>query len=534
MTGHVDEADPLAARASVVCAKPRSIVRPAPLLLREAVGVGAGEGPHQRRLAVIDVTRRWRRRACARQRRQDDVDASSSPGSTMRRSSTVAPSRTRAMIGGSCAAQRGEMVAGDADADRRRSSRPAPTPRPAPPRWPRHSPSPACLDDRGRPARGAGRRRCADHPPERDRRRPRCDRGTSSAVRCSAAARGAPGRRARASGWRWQRCDQVGAAGDDPRLRTAEQLVAAEGHQRGAVRQRLASRRLTAPATPAAVPAATGSSRRSARCRCRRHRRRPAWRARATDVRLDEALDPVVARVHLQHCGDVGLRPAERACDSRRGGCGWWCRRRRARAPLCSITSGMRKPPPISTLSPRLTSTCRPAASAASTSSTAAALLLTTIAASAPHSRANSPPTAAWREPRSPVCEVELDVHRPRRVGRRPTGARPRLVCSSTPVALITGVEQLSRERSLAAATADSTSWSPSAIACPGDVDAHRVRESAAAIARASESTLGGRLVPAPDRHRLAASGERTSSCEHRSVDPAGSVGGAMRGRPIA
>ena len=44
------------------------------------------------------------------------------------------------------------------------------------------------------------------------------------------------------------------------------------------------------------------------------------------------------------------------------------------------MTSGTRKPPPISTLSPRLTSTSRPRASAASTRRTAAALLLTTIA----------------------------------------------------------------------------------------------------------------------------------------------------------
>jgi hypothetical protein len=33
--------------------------------------------------------------------------------------------------------------------------------------------------------------------------------------------------------------DQIGAAGDDPRLRTAEQLVAAEGDERRAVGQRL-------------------------------------------------------------------------------------------------------------------------------------------------------------------------------------------------------------------------------------------------------------------------------------------------------
>ena len=80
-----------------------------------------------------------------------------------------------------------------------------------------------------------------------------------------------------------------------------------------------------------------------------------------------------------------------------------------SRAPDCAITSGTRNDPPISTLSPRLTGTSRPAASAATTSSTAAALLLTTIADSAPHSVASSWPTAACRDPRSPVAQVELD-----------------------------------------------------------------------------------------------------------------------------
>src|SRR5438874_2136351 len=54
------------------------------------------------------------------------------------------------------------------------------------------------------------------------------------------------------------------------------------------------------------------------------------------------------------------------------------------------MTSGIRKPPPISTSSPRDTITDRPWASAASTSSTAAAPLLTTRAASAPAALASS------------------------------------------------------------------------------------------------------------------------------------------------
>ena len=45
----------IASPSTTVWAKPRSIVRPAPLLLGEAVGVGAGERQHERRLAVVDV-----------------------------------------------------------------------------------------------------------------------------------------------------------------------------------------------------------------------------------------------------------------------------------------------------------------------------------------------------------------------------------------------------------------------------------------------------------------------------------------------
>ena len=79
-------------------------------------------------------------------------------------------------------------------------------------------------------------------------------------------------------------------------------------------------------------------------------------------------------------------------------------------APDCAITSGTRKPPPISTSSPRETITSRPAASAASDSSVAAALLLTTTAASAPVRRQSS--RSAWtsRRPRVPCVEVVFEV----------------------------------------------------------------------------------------------------------------------------
>ena len=74
------------------------------------------------------------------------------------------------------------------------------------------------------------------------------------------------------------------------------------------------------------------------------------------------------------------------------------------------MTSGTRKPPPISTLSPRLTSTSRPRAREARTSRTAAALLLTTMADSAPQSRAITWAMRLWRDPALAGGEVELQV----------------------------------------------------------------------------------------------------------------------------
>jgi hypothetical protein len=65
--------------------------------------------------------------------------------------------------------------------------------------------------------------------------------------------------------------------------------------------------------------------------------------------------------------------------------------------------SGTRKAPPISTSSPRETTTSRSPANAASASTAAAALLFTTTAASAPVSSRSKSATCAWRVPRSPV-----------------------------------------------------------------------------------------------------------------------------------
>src|SRR6266404_392710 len=108
--------------------------------------------------------------------------------------------------------------------------------------------------------------------------------------------------------------------------------------------------------------------------------------------------------------------------------------------------SGTRNDPPISTNSPRDTMASPPAANSCSTRKTAAALLFTTTAGT-PNSRWRSAEACASRLPRVPVprsysrlvyddaasataCAAAADI-----------GARPRLVCRTTPVALITGLK---------------------------------------------------------------------------------------------
>ena len=134
------------------------------------------------------------------------------------------------------------------------------------------------------------------------------------------------------------------------------------------------------------------------------------------------------------------------------------------------MTSGMRKPPPISTSWPREMIASRPWPSADRISSTAAALLLVTSASSAPVSRRSRSVTSLWREPRSPCVQVVLEVGVAR--GRRPrppasaaglSGARPRLVWMTTPEALRTGSEARARRLLRRAA---STSRGRSSSAC--------------------------------------------------------------------
>ena len=108
------------------------------------------------------------------------------------------------------------------------------------------------------------------------------------------------------------------------------------------------------------------------------------------------------------------------------------------------MMSGMRKPSPISISSPRETMTSASFASVLRTRNTAAALLLTTMADSAPTSsasrRAGVDVALAAFAARDIVFEIRVagggcvDL----RDGGSESGARPRLVCRTTPVALMT------------------------------------------------------------------------------------------------
>ena len=126
-----------------------------------------------------------------------------------------------------------------------------------------------------------------------------------------------------------------------------------------------------------------------------------------------------VRRVHLEHergvladgPGVIGAGDPVRGADF-------------ALLRVAARSSGMRKPSPISTSSPRATTISRPCARAIATSASAAAPLFATCAAAAAGTAASSAPTApAPRGPRSPVARSSSTsqvpvCHHQRRAGR--------------------------------------------------------------------------------------------------------------------
>src|SRR6202451_111004 len=104
----------------------------------------------------------------------------------------------------------------------------------------------------------------------------------------------------------------------------------------------------------------------------------------------------------------------------------------------------MRKAPPISTSSPRDTTTSRRFDKVLSISNTAAALLFTTVAASAPVNSRSSGSTTSSRSPRPPVLRSysrltgAVRARSPDSCNAAGSSARPKLVCSTVPVRLNT------------------------------------------------------------------------------------------------
>ena len=131
---------------------------------------------------------------------------------------------------------------------------------------------------------------------------------------------------------------------------------------------------------------------------------------------LVKALDAIVGRMDLEDHGRIGRDGALVVEGVRlvRGAhlnhAGVRLRHDIGHAEAAAMTSGIRKLPPISTSSPRLTITSLPAAWVASTSSTAAALLLTTSASSAPVSERMSCAACSLRDPREQVSTLYSSV----------------------------------------------------------------------------------------------------------------------------
>ena len=212
------------------------------LLLGEAIGIGAGEREHERRLPVVDVTGGRDHSHSASAERSAAARRASSAGSTVRRSHTTRSSSMRATMraarsravtaltdAGSTATPHDGMVeAGQRAAARDRFG----------------------VDDLRARNRGRDRFRAhaqrvdrrARHAPERDRRRV-ARRGTRTRRTADPASVTLSARSARASGCAFSRSIERAPADDDARLRSAEQLVARERDERGAARRCTGARR---------------------------------------------------------------------------------------------------------------------------------------------------------------------------------------------------------------------------------------------------------------------------------------------------
>ena len=198
---------------------------PAPLLLGQPVGVLSGQRPHEPRLAVVDVAG-----GADRKRHAATASATSSASASVsvRQSSSVRPSRTTAITGGSCARSAAASSSSTAQAKLGSSASGS---APPPTRATVSSTAPPVASRQPFRSGANGLGRLAQHPQHRDLLRPvevERERALERSERQLVGAQSAVERMPP------QLLDEVGAAGDDPGLRAAEQLVAREADEVGA------------------------------------------------------------------------------------------------------------------------------------------------------------------------------------------------------------------------------------------------------------------------------------------------------------
>ncbi len=177
----------------------------------------------------------------------------------------------------------------------------------------------------------------------------------------------------------------------------------------------------------------------------------------------------------------------------------------RSRAPVLWSRSGMRNPSPISTISPRLRTISRPRARAVAARTRAAALLLVRWTASAPGTasaradRAPVPRRARRPVARSNSTSVGPEAARSASRAASESGARPRLVWITTPVALRTGSSEaaVGGRAATVASAARSGANAPRRTRSWASATARRTRSrpnrSAAATSRGSASSASVR-----------------------------------------
>ena len=230
------------------------------------------------------------------------IRCASSSGSTVRRSHTTRPSSTRDhhAPGPQVAREPVGLLHLDRDAARRDRRAPAATRRPRPPRCRR-----PWRPERARTSASARTRRCStgSHAIRHRGRVPPRPSRYASATDCNAASVTLSARTARASGCAFRRSTSARRPTMTPGLRSAEQLVARERHERGARVDALADTELVAqPRRPFREP----GRRVVEQTRARVDDDRAAERRQLGDRDgRDEPDHAVVRGVHLQEQRDV-------------------------------------------------------------------------------------------------------------------------------------------------------------------------------------------------------------------------------------